>query len=311
MENRIKFKTLLFMVLIISNVVSCQDKKNEICTTTGFCIQDTLLYYNQKHIALGMPINKFEEAMGKYDRILVDEGDGGIHVEWIWKKKLIKVTKGIDRETGKKIFWLEKMNHNQVTGELEIDNHKELMKYESFDKIVKKYGKNDSIYNKKKSIDKVEFYVWDNLGVTLRVEENKAIQIDVYTAPLKITRNENFNEYKKNKDDIKMSGPIYELKREEKRLKFVIDSYPKQIYTGNFSYEKNTISFKDWKILTWKTAIKTLDIEGSNFDPPGDSDEWSRYIKEGYELFVDINRYKDQQNDIIGEITLFNKSDAK
>ena len=45
------------------------------------------LYYDGKEIALGMPIEKFTEAMGMYNRIDIDSSGGFTNRTWYWKKK--------------------------------------------------------------------------------------------------------------------------------------------------------------------------------------------------------------------------------
>ena len=61
----------LLLLLVFVQLVSCQTKKE-----TGFVLEKKKLYYNSKEIALGMPVEKFTEAIGMYDRIDIDLSGG-------------------------------------------------------------------------------------------------------------------------------------------------------------------------------------------------------------------------------------------
>ncbi|MFK7061623.1 hypothetical protein V3Q90_16025, partial [Flavobacterium oreochromis] len=80
----------LFFLLI----TSCQSKgQNKEINPQGFCIQDTLLYYNTKRINVGEPIANFVKIAGKPDRIVTDSLGGGTIIDYIWKEKMIRVNK--------------------------------------------------------------------------------------------------------------------------------------------------------------------------------------------------------------------------
>lgn len=53
---------------------------------SGFVVDGDKLYYNSREIALGMPIEKFVDAFGKYDRISVDSSGGFTNKTWYWAK---------------------------------------------------------------------------------------------------------------------------------------------------------------------------------------------------------------------------------
>ncbi|QYS87579.1 hypothetical protein JJC03_07130 [Flavobacterium oreochromis] len=82
-------KTILFMAfLMMSLLSSCQNmnEKSNNCPEQGFCIQDTLLYYNAKRINVGEPIANFVKIAGKPDRIVTDSLGGNTNKTWKWSK---------------------------------------------------------------------------------------------------------------------------------------------------------------------------------------------------------------------------------
>ncbi|MFD2908244.1 hypothetical protein ACFSX9_05800 [Flavobacterium ardleyense] len=61
---------IITVLLACMQLASCPTNKEK-----GFVLEKNKLYYNSKEIALGMPIEKFTDAMGMYDRIREKESN--------------------------------------------------------------------------------------------------------------------------------------------------------------------------------------------------------------------------------------------
>lgn len=107
-----KISKILFLLTVSMQLASCQTKKE-----SGFVIHDGKLYYNAKEIALGMPIEKFTDAMGMYDRIDIDSSNVSVVKKKFWKTKLINVNKHSDND----YFTIIKMNRDKITREISED----------------------------------------------------------------------------------------------------------------------------------------------------------------------------------------------
>ncbi len=81
-----------------------------------------------------------------------------------------------------------------------------------------------------------------------------------------------------------------QLERRKKDIEY-INSVPKKEYIGNFTYNGKTINIKEIGYMGWEKVIKELSLEGSDFDPPGDSPAWSRWIKETNEFYITLERF--------------------
>ncbi|WP_445722460.1 hypothetical protein, partial [Flavobacterium sp.] len=76
---------------------------------------------------------------------------------------------------------------------------------------------------------------------------------------------------------------------------------PKKEYTGNFTYNGKTINFKEIGYTGWEKGIKRLGIDNSDYDPPGDSPQWSRWIRQSSDIYITFERYSNE--DEYGELS--------
>ena len=260
----------------MSNLVSCQEKVNNIkIYDKGFVIQDTLLYYNQKQLAFGDPVEKFVEAMGKYDREVVDKSGGETNQDWIWNKKLIKVNK----HSSHSYYTLRTLYYDKEKDEFKDDsNHKDYLKeYKSLEEVIKKYGKFDSYKEDKQPVLIYKSLVWDKLGVALgvNVKYNTVCGVTLQIIHPKKTFDPN-------------DSP-------ESNNSLLTKNDPEQEYKGSFTYNGNTVNFKELDYNSWDKVVSGLKIEGNSFDPPGDSKSWSREIRESFNsMMVYIYRISNQ-----------------
>ena len=259
----------------MSNLVSCQDKKKNECTQSGFCVQDTLLYYNQKQIYLGMPSDKFVEALGKYDREVIDSSGGEIIRDYFWKKKMISVNKHSDNN----YFRIAKMKKDAETSEITEDYNEKTVQVKTLEEIIKKYGKFDSYTEEKSPLRINKFYIWDKIGIDIAVNvkteeiENIFIQTLLVKKIMKIDM--------ESENDIK-----------------IFNKSPKQEYKGNFTYNGNTVNLKEVGYENWETIVSKLKISGESYNPPGDSPNWSRVIRESDNLNLTMERFTNLLNEV-------------
>ncbi len=100
-------------------MVSCQTEKE-----TGFVLEKKKLYYNSKEIALGMPVEKFTEAMRMYDRIDIDSSGGFINRTWHWKKEKYQAYFNDDKK--KYVIFL---------------NNEDKFNFDTMEELISKYSK--------------------------------------------------------------------------------------------------------------------------------------------------------------------------
>jgi hypothetical protein len=255
---------IILIAFVMSNLVSCQEKtNNKTIYEKGFVIQDTLLYYNQKPLAFGDPIEKFVAAMGKYDREVIDSSGGNINKSWDWKKSGYEAY--VDDNNKIKVF---NVNINDASIEKE---------YNTIEEVIKKIGKFDSYKEDKQPVDISKTLVWDKLGVILGVnEKNNTISgIVIQTIHPKKTFDPN-------------DSP-------ESNSSLLSKNDPKEEYKGSFTYNGNTVNFKELDYNSWDKVVAGLKIAGDDFDPPGDSKSWSREIRESFNsMMVYIYRISNQ-----------------
>ncbi|MFK7102306.1 hypothetical protein V3471_15150, partial [Flavobacterium oreochromis] len=124
-----KVVTLIVTIIIMSNLASCQNtkQKSNNCPEQGFCIQDTLLYYNAKRINVGEPIANFVKIAGKPDRIVTDSLGGNTNKTWKWHK------------TGDEAYLAE----NNKIKVFNSNSTEESKVFNSIEEVIKKYGKYD------------------------------------------------------------------------------------------------------------------------------------------------------------------------
>ena len=266
MENKVSICKIIFIIVIMSNLVSCQEKvNNKNIYEKGFVVQDTLLYYNQKPLAFGDHVDKFIAALGKYDREVIDSSGGKTNKSWDWKKSGYEAY--VNDNNKIKVF-NSKINELNAGGE-----------YNTIEEVIKKYGKFDSFKEDKHPLIIRKTLVWDNLGVKINIDQETNLVEGLGIQIMHITKTRDFD-----MTDMENDVPIF--KRQ-----------PKQEYTGSFTYNGNTINFKELGHNSWDKAIAGLKIGGEDFDPPGDSKSWSREIRESYKsMMVFIERFSNQHD---------------
>ena len=272
----LKIITLLTFVQLVS-CQSKQEKKME----SGFVIQDSKLYYNSKEIALGMPIEKFTDAMGMYDRIDIDSSGGFTNRTWHW----IKLRGEAYENEENKIVYVNPY----------IDDEKE-KEYNSIDELVKILGKYDSIEESKTPLRIQKLFIWDKLGITLAADTgNDKVIGNIHLQTLYPSKFEELDlGLVKNFEEQNGFPLTKEVKEKRENDKENIRKSPEKEYTGNFTYNGHTINIKDIGYTGWQKAVKALKIEGSDFDPPGDSPAWSRLIRQSSEMYITLERFSNE-----------------
>ncbi|MFK7108832.1 DUF7738 domain-containing protein [Flavobacterium oreochromis] len=252
-----KVVTLIVTIIIMSNLASCQNtkQKSNNCPEQGFCIQDTLLYYNAKRINVGEPIADFVKIAGKPDRIVTDSLGGNTNKTWKWSKGFSAYN-----DEKKIIFRLKEG---------------EYLEYNSIEEVIKKYGKYDEYKEDKVDLTISKFYVWDNLGISVWIKSlDKIGQINIY--PI-----------------LSSKTYFYDMTKEDDNA--VFKRHPLKEYKGNFTYNHRTVNLSKVGYTGWEKFTDGLKINGVDFDPPGDSKTMSRWIKKTDDLYVSINRYTNEE----------------
>ena len=269
-----KISKLLFLLAAYMQLASCQTKSE-----SGFVIQDSKLYYDNKEIGLGMPVESFTEAMGMYDRINIDSSGGFTSRRWLWTKK------------GYDAFYLKDEKKYSF-----YKNNEESI-YNSMEEITSKYGKYDSIEEIKAPIRIQKLFIWDKLGITLAADTgNDKVIGNIHLQTLYPTKFEELDlGLVKNFEEQNGFPLTKEVQEKRKNDKENIQKSPQKEYTGNFTYNGKTINLKDIGYKGWHKGIKGLGIEGSDYDPPGDSSNWSRWIKETTDMYITLERYNNEQ----------------
>lgn len=275
MKNKIKYN-LIFLLFIMIQLVGCQNKNTTDCPEEGFCISSKKLFYNQKPLALGMPIEKFIEAIGKYDRKIEYSTGGETYKEWYWEKQKY------DAYTSK----------GKITFRLNENEYKE---YSNIEEIIKKYGKYDSIRIEEVPTNVRTFYVWDKLGISMAESNGVISTINLYPLHILKTMDLNLETGSTYFDGFQNAKVTQEILDTRKNDKAIFDRMPKQEFKGKFTYDGNTVDFGKIGNTDWDKVVSGLKISGSDFDPAGDSQNWSREIREGYDLYTTIDRYSNAQ----------------
>ena len=269
----LKIITLITFVQLVS-CQSKQEKKME----SGFVIQDGKLYYNAKEIALGMPIEKFTDAMGMYDRIDIDSSGGFTNRSWYWKEKKYEAYKN---DENKIVFRVKESDY---------------IEYNSMEEVIKKYGKYDSIEEQKAPLHIDKLFIWDKLGISLSAYPETNIVGNIHIQTLHVTKYWELDlGLVKNFEEQNGFPLTKEVKEKRKQDKENFEESPKEEYKGNFTYNGNTINLKEIGYTGWDKGVKGLGIEGSDFDPPGDSPTSSRWIKDDYDMYVTIDRFSNAE----------------
>lgn len=271
-----KISKLIIVIVIMSNLASCQNKSQPkgISNSLGFCIQDSLTYYNGQKFNIVGPIKDFIDIAGKPDRTVIDSSGGNINKSWKWNK------------TGDEAY----INKNKKVEVFNIKNINPGKEYNNIEEVVKILGKFDEYKEDKIPLDIRKYYVWDKLGIEIYVTEKDEINC-IYLHTL---------HYSKTK----------EISKEElENTDLVYNNAPKQEYKGMFTYNGNTVDFSKMGYDNWFKTVKGLNIEGESYDPPGDSKEWSRIISErnlSVEMLRDSNELGSTDGFHVSEIGVVN-----
>jgi hypothetical protein len=268
-------------------LASCQSKKE-----TGFVLENRKLYYNSKEIALGMPIEKFTDAIGMYDRISIDSSGGQSIKNYYWKEKLIRVNK----HSNNNFYYISKLKRNSKSGKLIDDYSISLQEESSFDNILMKYGKYDSIKEQKTPLRIDKLFIWDELGITLAADRgNDKLIGNIHLQTLFVTKFKKLDlglvKTYEEENGLPVSKYVKDTRENDK---VIFNRRPKKEYSGNFTYNGKTINFKEIGYTGWNKAISKLGIAGSDYDPPGDSPQWSRSIKDIKDMYVTLERYSNE-----------------
>ena len=78
----------------------------------------------------------------------------------------------------------------------------------------------------------------------------------------------------------------------------IFNKSPKQEYKGNFTYNGNTVNLKEVGYENWETIVSKLKISGESYNPPGDSPNWSRVIRESDNLNLTMERFTNLLNEV-------------
>jgi hypothetical protein len=273
----------IIVLLTCMQLASCQTKRE-----TGFVLEKKKLYYNNKEIALGMPVEKFTDAMGMYDRIVIDSSGGFTNRTWYW----IKLRgEAYENEENKIVY---------VNPYIEDKNEKE---YNSIKELVNVLGKYDSIEEKKSPLRIEKLFIWDELGVTLAADRgNDKLIGNIHLQTLYPTKFENLDLGLIKSLEEERGLPITkEVKERRENDKKNIRQSPKKEYTGNFTYNGRTINLKNIGSTGWEKAIKGLSINNSDYDPPGDSPQWSRWIRQSSDMYITFERFSNMDDYNWGE----------
>ncbi len=251
-------RKIIYILLTVTQLVSCQNTINP-AIKDGFEVREGKLYYNQKNIDLKGNVKRAIEVFGDKFRIYESSYGGQFNEDWMWKKKLITVNKHSDNN----YYSLRTLYYDKDKNEyLDDTNHKDYLKeYKSLKEIIKKYGKYDTYEKNLNPITKSKEYVWDDLGVSISVDPDSTIIIEVSIHILHISK-----EYKLNLKDNNDYTIFMKSQKKE--------------YKGNFTYNGNTVNFEELGYENWDGVVNGLKISGEDYDPAGDSDDWGREIRE-------------------------------
>ncbi|WP_163411551.1 DUF7738 domain-containing protein [Flavobacterium ajazii] len=286
------YNKLFLGFLIFIQLASCQGKRE-----TGFVLEKKKLYYNSKEIELGMPVEKFTDAMGMFDRIVIDSSGGKIIKNYYWKTKLIKLNKHSDND----YYIITKFKKNAATGQI-VEDTESYDKIENLEDIISKYGKYDSIEEIKSPLRIEKLFIWDELGVSLSAYPETNIVGNIFIQTLHLTKSRELDlGLVKNLEEERGLPLTEETKEKRKNDKWFFNRRPKKEYAGNFTFNGKTINLKKAGYTGWEKAIKGLGIVGSDYYPPGDSPQWSRWIRVHSDMYITFERFSNMDEYNWGE----------
>lgn len=293
-----KINNLILLIIIMTQTISCQEKTSK--NTNSFQIDKKEIFYNDKKIHLGMPIEEFAKIVNSEYRIAKYSLPGNKTTFYYWKTKKIHVTESIN------YFDVKGLEIDEKTGEFFPnwkDDAPKFPKYNSLSEVIKKYGKYDTLKVQETPSQEQTFYVWDKLGFNVAVHDNTVGQINLY--PIAFTKRE--TEYR-----LRVPGPpmrqsddyiLTDDKTDVENYQVMLERQPKTEFKGTFSYDGNTADFAKIGYTDYNKMVKDLHIEGSSYDPPGDSKAWGRKIWLSYDnCLVDIRRYNNDGTTIKNKV---------
>jgi len=307
-------KIKFLIMLTTFHLASCQENDTKKCPESGFCINDASLYYNQKPIAIGDKVEDFANALGKQDRIVKDSVGGQVITDYYWDAKKLKAN---SHPANDFVMLIPMVKSDSGEGYVEDFSGEGYVKYKNIGEIEKKYGKFDRVDKKEMPLDVTEFYVWDKLGVNMAVHNGIVEQVNIYPIPLFWATDLDLTDKTASVEgpELPYREPNDEVISKRQDDKKLFNRYPKGIYEGNFSFDGNIINIKEIGNKGWEKAIAKLKIQGEEYDPPGDSEGWSRFLKPSYDLYAEIKRYngrrQNQDLDLIKSIEIYRVVDAK
>ncbi|WP_139260065.1 DUF7738 domain-containing protein [Chryseobacterium vrystaatense] len=285
-----KINNLMLFIFILIQFISCKSTTD--CPEEGFCIENKKLFYNQEPIALGMSIEKFVDIAGKYDRKVENSLEGHKTTYYYWLKHKLHVA------ISDSLIVVNNLEVDNVSGEYyghTPSNQPEYPAYKSLEEIIKKYGKYDSIRIEEVPTNVRTFYVWDKLGISMAESNGVISTINLYPLHILKTMDLNLETGSTYFDGFQNAKVTQEILDTRKNDKAIFDRMPKQEFKGKFTYDGNTVDFGKIGNTDWDKVVSGLKISGSDFDPAGDSQNWSREIREGYDLYTTIDRYSNAQ----------------
>ncbi|OCA76914.1 hypothetical protein BBI01_00155 [Chryseobacterium artocarpi] len=270
-----KINNLILLIIIMTQTISCQEKANK--NNNSFQIDKKEIFYNDKKIHLGMPIEEFAKIVNSEYRVAKYSIPERTDKVWTWKDG----GEAYVNDSGKIKYYNVNTNDDSLEKE-----------YNSIEELVKKVGNYENFKEEKVSGQEQIFYVWDKLGFNVAVHDNTVGQINLY--PIAFTKRE--TEYK-----LRVPGPpmpqsddyiLTDDKTDVENYQVMLERQPKTEFKGTFSYDGNTADFAKIGYTDYNKMVKDLHIEGSSYDPPGDSKGWGRKIWLNYDnCLIDIRRY--------------------
>lgn len=271
----------------MTQTISCQEKS--ITNENHFLIKGKEIFYNNKKITLGMPIQDLIKIVNSEHRIANYFVKGRIAKVWTWKDG----GEAFTNDDGKIVYSHNDKNLNN--GPLDQD-------FDSVDEIVKIVGKYDSFTEERLSGGLASsFYVFDKLGFNIAIDEknNTVSQINIYP----LIFNKLYKEIRVadiSKGVLPVSNSLIQYVGADEKgkvddYKVMLERQPKTVFKGKFTYNDNTADFSLLHEKDWSKVVKDLKITGSDYNPPGDSKGWSRQIRADYEqCMIDIIRFNNK-----------------
>lgn len=279
--------------MTMTQTISCQN--SDLKADNEFRIEKKAIFYNGEKILLGMPVETFNKVAGGDFRIARYVIPGKKTTLYYWISKKLHVTES------ENYFDVKELEIDETTGSFSPnwrDNAPEFPQFKSLAEVISRYGNYDSLKIEEAPRQEFVFYVWDEKGFNVAIDEsaNTVSQINIY--PLHLTKTTLEPRLRADGVRIDTSDKAYFETDEADKVenyKIILERHPKNEFKGKFTYNGNTADFSGLNYTDWDKAVAALKIEGSEYDPPGDSKRWSREIREDYDsCMVDIIRFNNE-----------------